>query len=58
MLPSSAGAALAWLHAHGDVLSEEHENERDSPQVHLSVRMAPADHERFSRLFGENSGTA
>lgn len=53
VLPSSAGAAIAWLHAHGDVLAEDHESDSEAPQVQLSVRMAPADHERFVRLFAE-----
>ena len=50
-LDGGDGAALAWLHAHGDVLSEDHELTDDKAQVHLSVRMSPADHERFVRQF-------
>jgi GTP-binding protein HflX len=48
------GAALAWLHARGDVLSEEHEAVDGRAEVHLSVRMDPADHERFVRQFGQS----
>jgi len=46
------GAALAWLHAHGEILAEEHETLEDSFHVQVSVRMAPADYERFLRLHG------
>ena len=49
-LDGSTGAALAWLHAHGEILSEEHESSGDLVRVHVSVRMAPADYERFLRL--------
>ncbi|MGF7171108.1 GTP-binding protein HflX [Sphingobium xanthum] len=52
ILDSADGAALAWLHAHGDVLLEEPETSDDRAQVRLSVRMDPADHERFLRQFG------
>ncbi|MBN8832028.1 MAG: GTPase HflX, partial [Sphingomonadales bacterium] len=48
------GAALAWLHARGDVISEEHEPVDGRVQVHLSLRMDPADHERFMRQFGHS----
>jgi GTP-binding protein HflX len=51
VLDSSDGAALAWLHAHGDVIAEDHEADGDRAEVHLSVRMDPADHERFLRQF-------
>jgi len=47
------GAALAWLHAHGEILAEEHETMADMLHVQVSVRMAPADHERFLRLHGD-----
>ncbi|BAK66468.1 putative GTP-binding protein HflX [Sphingobium sp. SYK-6] len=49
-LDGGDGAALAWLHAHGDVLLEEHDTSGETATVHVSVRMAPADHERFLRL--------
>jgi len=54
VLDSADGAALAWLHAHGDVLSEEHEAVDDRAQILISVRLDPADYERFVRLFGED----
>ena len=47
-LAASEGAALAWLHAHGEVLALEH----DEDAVQLSVRLAPADFDRFQRQFG------
>lgn len=46
------GAALAWLHAHGEIVEEEHEVTDDAFHVQLSVRMTPADYERFLRLHG------
>jgi len=50
-LAASEGAALAWLHAHGEVLAQESEEDA----VLLSVRLAPADFERFQRQFGEGA---
>ena len=49
-LDGSSGAALAWLHAHGEILSEDHESMGDLLRIHVSARMAPADYERFLRL--------
>jgi GTP-binding protein HflX len=51
LLDSGDGAALAWLHAHGDVIAEEQELDGDAACIHLSVRMDPADHDRFLRQF-------
>ena len=51
-LDASDGAALAWLHAHGEVLSEVPQTSGESTGIMLSVRMDPADHERFVRQFG------
>ena len=39
------GAALAWLHAHGDVIAED----ADAVDTWVEVRLAPEDHERFVR---------
>jgi GTP-binding protein HflX len=47
-LNPSDGAALAWLHAHGEVLEQETAEEG----LAISVRLAPADHDRFLRQFG------
>jgi len=58
VLDSGDGAALAWLHAHGDILSEEHEAVGDEAQILLSVRMDPADHDRFLRQFTTRSTTS
>ena len=55
-LDGAAGAALAWLHAHGEVLSEEHLESEGRALVNLSVRLDPADHERFVRLHGGGEG--
>lgn len=55
-LSGNEGAALAWLHAHGEVLSEISEAEDDRVRIHVSVRMEPADHERFLRIHGEAQG--
>lgn len=42
-LDAADGAAAAWLHAHGEVLDSEVEDDR----VIYEVRMSPKDHERF-----------
>ncbi len=46
-LPHGDGRALAWLHAHGEVLDRVDEAER----AWLTVRMRPADAARFERRF-------
>lgn len=43
------GAAMAWLHAHGEVLSRRD----DDDFVELTVRLAPEDVQRFARQRGE-----
>lgn len=52
-LPASDGATLAWLYRHGDVLSRE--DDIDSEELHLSVRLAPADVERLARRIGNGT---
>ena len=42
-LDAGDGAAAAWLHANGEVLSQDVEGDH----VHYEVRMAPRDYERF-----------
>lgn len=50
-LPMSDGKRLAWLHAHGEVLSEEAGGEGEQgPLVRLSVRLTPKQVGQFSRL--------
>ena len=45
-IPSTDGARIAWLHAHGEVLAR-----RDGAEaVHMEVRLLPADRARFERL--------
>jgi GTP-binding protein HflX len=46
-LPYSEGEAAAWLHARGEVLSDEPEGEGHV----LTVRLDPADSARFERLW-------
>ena len=46
-LDPADGAGAAWLHQHGDVLDQEIEGDRTV----YEVRMAPADHERFTTRF-------
>ncbi|MHA6723003.1 GTPase HflX [Sphingomonas sp. RS2018] len=43
-LDASDGAGAAWLHAHGEVLSQE----SDDAGLHLEVRLDPRDYERFA----------
>jgi GTP-binding protein HflX len=42
-LPTTDGAGLAWLYAHGEVLSRRDEEEA----IRLTVRLSPADRARF-----------
>jgi len=53
-LNSREGAALAWLHAHGEVLSESSDAEGEAVTIQVSVRLEPADYERFQRLHGRD----
>ncbi|MCW2366444.1 GTP-binding protein HflX [Sphingobium sp. B7D2B] len=55
-LSGREGAALAWLHAHGEVLSETAEADGGEVTIHVSVRMEPADYDRFVRLHGDQAG--
>jgi GTP-binding protein HflX len=44
----SDGAALAWLHAHGEILEREDEGTRAS----ITARLSPMDLARFEKRFG------
>ena len=48
-LDPAQGAALAWLHAHGEVVDQDY---AEDGTILLSVRLDPADYERFRRQFG------
>jgi GTP-binding protein HflX len=51
VLPLSDGQRLAWLHAHGEVLSEDDAGEDErGPLRRLSVRLDPRELGRFTRL--------
>ena len=50
VLDSSEGAALAWLHQHGNVVEQRVD---DSGEMRLSVILDEADEARFHRRFGE-----
>ena len=50
-LPTGDGAGLAWLHAHGEVLSQA----SDGDVTVAEVRLSEGDHERFAQQYG---GTA
>jgi GTP-binding protein HflX len=52
VLPMKDGHLLAWLHAHGDVLSEISEEDGDEPQVRVQVRLTPRESGRFAALRG------
>jgi GTPase len=43
-LPASDGGAIAWLHQHGEVLSQAAEGEN----MTLDVRLSPAEWSRFA----------
>ncbi len=50
VLPSGDGRRIAWLHAHGEVLSEEEvadEAEGEEPQIRLTVRIEDRELGRF-----------
>ena len=47
-VPLTDGAALAWLHAHGEVIGRE---DGDS-DCYMDVRLEAADLDRFERRFG------
>jgi GTPase len=51
VLPASAGQKIAWLHAHGEVISEEEAGEgAGGPQRRLQVLLSQPELGRFSRL--------
>lgn len=50
-LSASDGAAIAWLHRHGDVLDRR--SAADGQVTEIRVSMDPADWERFNRRFTE-----
>lgn len=51
LLPVTQGQKIAWLHAHGEVVSEEEAGEGEwGPQRRLQVRLTPRELGRFSRL--------
>ncbi len=49
-IPASDGQRLAWLHAHGEVLSEDHLAGEGEPEVQLIVRLTPKEFGRYSSL--------
>lgn len=53
VLPSHDGKRIAWLHAHGEVLSEEEiedEIEGEEPQIRMTVRIEDREFGRFVAL--------
>jgi len=51
VLPASAGQKIAWLHAHGEVVSDQDAGEGDEgPTRRLAVRLTPKELGRFNRL--------
>lgn len=52
VLPLSEGHLIAWLHAHGDVLSEVPEEGDGEPQTCITVRLTPKESGRFASLRG------
>jgi GTP-binding protein HflX len=51
ILSAGDGQRIAWLHAHGEVISERERGEgADGPRLHLEVRLSPREFGRFSRL--------
>ena len=51
LIPASDGQRIAWLHAHGEVVSDEDAGEGDgAPKRRLSVRLTPRELGRYVRL--------
>jgi GTPase len=51
VLPAGDGQRIAWLHAHGEVLSDEDAGEgEEGPLRRLTVRLTPRELGRFRRL--------
>jgi GTPase len=50
VLPSGDGRRLAWLHQHGQVLSEADKEVEGQPGVMLTVRLTPKEYGRFQSL--------
>ena len=49
-LPAGDGQRIAWLHAHGQVLSDAPAGDEDYPQRRLHVRLTPRELGRYSRI--------
>jgi len=51
LLPAGEGQKLAWLHAHGEVLTEDDAGEGErGPLLRVKVRLSPREMGRYSRL--------
>ena len=50
VLPASDGRRIAWLHAHGDIVSEEEVGEGSEPQRRFVVRLNPKEEGQFESL--------
>lgn len=51
LIPASDGARIAWLHAHGEVLSDEDGGEGEQgPMRHIEVRLTEKELGRFEAL--------
>jgi GTP-binding protein HflX len=51
VIPLSDGQRIAWLHANGEVLSEEQAEDADGgPALRIRTRLAPRDLGRFARF--------
>ena len=50
-LASADGEAIAWLHAHGEVIGQRHEG----LETHLQVRLTDADWARFEARQAERA---
>ncbi len=52
VLPMEQGHLIAWLHAHGDVLSEHPEDVDGEPHLRIEVRLTARESGRFAALGG------
>ncbi|AHJ62951.1 GTP-binding protein hflX [Granulibacter bethesdensis] len=47
-VPAADGAAMAWLHEHGEILDRQ--DDAENGMIAVTVRLRPADQARFERL--------
>ena len=49
-IPATDGRRIAWLHAHGDIVSEESIGGDGAPKLRMTVRLNPKEIGQFETL--------